>query len=72
MGLVEIVRAAVERPPHHAAGIGELMPRLTEEEFAELEAAVPCALPADVSELLTYCSGFVGGRKGWVGRLLGR
>ena len=66
MGLVEIVRAAVERPPDDGAAIGELMPPLTAEEFAELEAELPCALPADVRELLAYCSGFRGGRADFV------
>jgi cell wall assembly regulator SMI1 len=38
----------------------KLRPPLSEAEIAAFEARLPCLLPADVRELLAFCSGFSG------------
>jgi len=38
-----------------------LLPGLTEEELKGVEAGLPCALPAEAREVLTFCRGFEGG-----------
>jgi hypothetical protein len=41
-------------------GVDELtlLPGLSEEELAELERRLPCALPNEIRELLSFCRGF--------------
>ena len=39
----------------------ELLPPCTLEEIAELEATIPCPLPHDAYELLSFARGFEGG-----------
>jgi len=39
----------------------ELLPPLSAEEFAHLEAMIPCRLPAEVRELLSFSRGFANG-----------
>ena len=39
----------------------ELLPPLSAEEFAHLEGMIPCRLPAEVRELLSFSRGFANG-----------
>jgi hypothetical protein len=39
----------------------ELLPPMSESEIATLQAAIPCPLPAETSELLLYSRGFANG-----------
>lgn len=38
----------------------ELLPGLTEDEIARFETTLPCPIPQDVRELLSFCRGFFG------------
>ena len=61
---VEILKAAAGRNVVDEDGNDEvirLLPPLSEDELKRLQARIPCPLPADARELLTFARGFEGG-----------
>jgi hypothetical protein len=63
MNAVEILRAAEGRTLSNEDGLEDpvtLLPALPAEEFRELEAKLPCPLPPDARELLSFSRGFDG------------
>ena len=64
MKVIDIVRQAAEQPLTTADGEAAplvLDPPLGDADLRALEAQLPCAIPPDVTELLSFCSGFSGG-----------
>ena len=64
MTLVNIVRQASQQPLTAEDGTSSplvLEPPLSESDVQALETELPCPIPADVRELLRFCSGFSGG-----------
>jgi cell wall assembly regulator SMI1 len=64
MKLVDIVREASKLPLVTEDGDPDplrLEPPASAEELKDLESRLPCPLPEDVRELLSFCSGFSGG-----------
>jgi cell wall assembly regulator SMI1 len=63
MRAIDILKAA-ERTQfeNEDGGIDELklLPPLTDAEVSQLESRLPCPLPEDVRQLLSYCRGFEG------------
>ncbi|HJY78452.1 MAG TPA: SMI1/KNR4 family protein [Burkholderiales bacterium] len=63
MSLLESVKEAAAKPLTNQDGEPEplrLEPALSSARIDELERRLPCAIPADVRELLGLCSGFTG------------
>jgi hypothetical protein len=68
MSLADLVDRAKSRSvtPDGDRDPWELWPASSEAEIAELEARLPCALPSEIRELLTYCRGFTCGATDFV------
>jgi hypothetical protein len=65
MRAIELLRAAegrVLRDEDGNEGALKLLPPLSAEEFRDLEGQLPCPLPADARELLSFSRGFGGGQ----------
>lgn len=64
MKLIDMVRQASQQPLTTADGEPAplvLDPPLGDADLHTLEAQLPCPIPPDVTELLSFCSGFSGG-----------
>ena len=60
MTAIDVVRRAIERPLQTKRGKRtklDLRPPATTAEIRNLEALLPCPLPDDIRELLSYCRG---------------